>query len=121
MTVVRVLSINLNSCKSYYELLTYINYRRLSSAIKNTKHSTSEKNIIQNERRHILPNKHALWAKLSVVQQASVSSMYNYGYELSFIRTEGEEKYVVMLLNEAAIVIDEEGAIETQPSIQIRH
>jgi len=47
--------------------------------------------------------------------------MYNYGYELSFIRTEGEEKYVVMLLNEAAIVIDEEGAIETQPSIQIRH
>ncbi len=72
------------------------------------------------ERRHTCPSKHALWAQLSVVQQASVSSMYNYGYALSFIRTENAEMNVVMTLNEAVIVINEEGDIDTHANIQIR-
>ena len=89
--------------------------------IKSVEHSRSEKTMVQEERRHSCPSKHALWKQLSVTQQASVSSMYSYGYELSFIRTENEVKYVVMLLNEAVIVIDEEGSIDTQPSIHIRN
>ncbi|MCP4990262.1 MAG: hypothetical protein GY928_30755 [Colwellia sp.] len=47
--------------------------------------------------------------------------MHNYGYELSFIRAEGEEVQVVMLLNGAVVVIDDEGTIDTQAKIEIRH
>ena len=73
------------------------------------------------DRRHECPSKHALWAQLSISQQASVSSMHNYGYELSFIRAEGEEVQVVMLLNGAVVVIDDEGTIDTRAKIEIRH
>lgn len=91
------------------------------SSISNNDHKPSSNNQSDlEERRHTCPSKHALWAQLSVVQQASVSSMYNYGYELSFIRAEGEEIYVVMTLNDAAVVINEEGDIDTQPHIHIR-
>jgi len=93
----------------------------MSSLIKQTKHLTSEKEENPDERRHKCPSTHALWAQLSVAQQASVSSMHHYGYELSFIRGEGETKQVVMLLNEAAIIIDDEGTINTQANIKIRH
>ncbi len=55
-----------------------------------------------------------------ISQQASVSSMHNYGYEQSFIRAEGEKVQVVMLLNGAAVVIDDEGTIDTQEKIEIR-
>ena len=92
----------------------------MSSVIKNTKHLTSENEVTLEDRRHECPSEHALWSKLSVAQQASVSSMHNYGYELSFIRNEGEEMLVVMLLNEASVVIDDEGTIDTQVSIDIR-
>lgn len=92
----------------------------MSSVIKNTKNSSSEQQVNPEDRRHACPTTHALWAQLSVAQQASVSSMHNYGYELSFIRSEGEIKQVVMLLNEAAIIIDDEGTIDTHPNIHIR-
>ncbi|WP_057830045.1 hypothetical protein [Colwellia sp. TT2012] len=92
----------------------------MSSAIKNTKNLTGKIEIDRDERRHVCPSTHALWTQLSVAQQASVSSMYNYGYELSFIRTQDEITQVVMLLNEAVIAIDEEGTINTQVSIHIR-
>lgn len=92
----------------------------MSSVINNPKNLSSKMNVDQENRRHACPSTHTLWAQLSIAQQASVSSMYNYGYELSFIRTEDNEMNVVMLLNEAAIVIDEEGSIDTHPNIHIR-
>jgi len=91
----------------------------MSPPIKQTKHLTSEKDI--EDRRHECPSTHALWTQLSIAQQASVSSMHNYGYELNFIRTEDEETKVVMLLNETVVVIDGEGTIDTQATIKIRH
>ena len=90
----------------------------MSSVIKNTKNLANEVEV--DDRRHDCPTAHQLWSKLSVAQQASVSSMHNFGYELNFIRNEGEEMLVVMLLNEAVIVIDDEGTIDTQVSINIR-
>ena len=74
----------------------------------------------QTERRHAVPNKHILWSKLSVTQQAAVSSLDHYGYELSFIRESDGGMEVVMLLNNAPATIDEEGNIDPQPPIEIR-
>ncbi len=72
------------------------------------------------ERRHISPNRHILWAKLNVTQQAAVSSLYSYGYELSFIRTIRGNTLVIMLLNNKPVTIDEDGEIDTQPLVSIR-
>jgi len=74
----------------------------------------------EKERRHLSPNKHELWSQLNVSQQASVSSLYTYGYELAFIRISSREKIAVMLLNGNPIVIDGEGTINAHPEIQIR-
>jgi len=93
----------------------------MSSRLKQSKNLTSEHEVDNEDRRNGCPSTHALWAQLSIAQQASVSSMHNYGYELSFIRTEGEEIQVVMLLNETLVVIDDEGTIDTQANIKIRH
>ncbi len=74
----------------------------------------------QTERRHAVPNKHILWSKLSMTQQAAVSSLDHYGYELSFIRDSNEGMEVVMLLNGIPATIDEEGNIDPKPEIDIR-
>ncbi|WDE00804.1 hypothetical protein [Thalassomonas actiniarum] len=74
----------------------------------------------EKERRHLSPKKHQLWSQLNVSQQASVSSLYNYGYELAFIRISSEGKLAVMILNGSPIVIDDEGTINPHPEIQIR-
>ncbi len=74
----------------------------------------------QVDRRHAVPNKHILWSQLNVTQQAAVSSLYNYGYELSFIRESDIGIEVVMLLNDTPATIDSEGNIDPQPNISIR-
>ncbi|WDE13555.1 hypothetical protein [Thalassomonas haliotis] len=81
-----------------------------------------EKNDVsgKKERRHVSPNKHELWSQLNVSQQASVSSLYTYGYELAFIRISSQGKLAVMILNGSPIVIDDEGSINAHPEIQIR-
>lgn len=75
----------------------------------------------QEDRRQSCPSAHSLWTQLSIAQQASVSSMHNYGYELSFIRSENQETNAVMILGDAIIMIDEEGSINTLPNIDIRN
>ena len=74
----------------------------------------------EKERRQLSPSKHQLWSQLNVSQQASVSSLYSYGYELAFIRISPQGKIAVMLLNGSPIVIDDEGTINAHPEIQIR-
>ncbi|WDE03632.1 hypothetical protein SG34_019910 [Thalassomonas viridans] len=74
----------------------------------------------EKERRHLSPSKHELWSQLNVSQQASVSSLYTYGYELAFIRVSSQGKIAVMILNGSPIVIDDEGTINPHPEIQIR-
>jgi len=72
------------------------------------------------ERRHGKPSHHVMWAQLNVTQKAAVNSLFNYGYELSFVRSVNGEKLIVMLLNGAPVTIDEDGGINTQPSIKVR-
>ena len=74
----------------------------------------------EKERRQLSPDKHELWHQLNVCQQASVSSLYSYGYELAFIRISSQGKTAVLILNGSPIVIDEEGTINPHPEIQIR-
>lgn len=92
----------------------------MSSVIKNTDLLARETEVELEDRRHDCPSSHTLWTQLSVALQASVSSMHNYAYELNFIRTEDKEIYVLRLLDEAVIIIDDEGTIDTQASIDIR-
>ncbi|SFD49201.1 hypothetical protein [Pseudoalteromonas denitrificans] len=73
-----------------------------------------------NERRHDCPTSHLLWSKLSDAQKASVSSLYNYGYELSFIRRVDCEEVVVLLLNDSPATVDIHGEINTSPDIKVR-
>jgi hypothetical protein len=82
--------------------------------------TTPDNENYSSERRHSIPNKHILWSQLSVTQQAAVSSLDHYGYELSFIRDTDSGMQVVMLMNGAPASIDEDGNINPQPDIAIR-
>lgn len=80
-------------------------------------HSDNETDV---ERRHTCPSRNKLWSKLNVAQQAAVSSLSHYGYELSFIRDVNSNQVVVLLLNGSSVTIDSEGNIETNCEIPVR-
>ncbi|QBG34675.1 hypothetical protein [Litorilituus sediminis] len=73
------------------------------------------------ERRSACPSRNKLWSQLNVAQQAAVSSLSHYGYELSFIRDIDANQVVVLLLNGASVTIDLEGNINTNSQIPIRN
>ena len=86
--------------------------RQLDLADSNNEHTV--------ERRSTCPSRNKLWSQLNVAQQAAVSSLSHYGYELSFIRDMNSNQIVVLLLNSASVTVDPEGNIETNSQIPIR-
>ncbi len=62
-----------------------------------------------------------LLKELSVAQQCSLSEISHYGYTLSFIRQTPDGKLAVVQMDNAAITIDEDGEIDHNSIIKIRH
>ena len=72
------------------------------------------------ERRQRSPEQSVWWNKLSLAQKFSASSLGKFGYELSFVRNEGDQRLAVLTCSSGIAVITEDGDINTSPSIHIR-
>ncbi|MBU2869608.1 hypothetical protein [Colwellia sp. E2M01] len=72
------------------------------------------------ERRKETPEQSAWWNKLSLSQKFSASSLGKFGYELTFVRKEGNERLAVLQCSGGVAVITEDGEINTSPDIVLR-
>lgn len=79
---------------------------------------TQEQQMI--ERRGNTPEHSVWWAKLSLAQKFSASSLGKFGYELAFVRNEQGKNLAVLTCNSGVAVITEDGEINTSPDINIR-
>ena len=72
------------------------------------------------ERRQYIPEQANLWDKLSLAQKFAASSLTQFGYELAFIRGGQSGNFAVLLCNNDAATIANDGEINTSPNIQLR-
>ncbi|TMM47471.1 hypothetical protein [Colwellia ponticola] len=72
------------------------------------------------ERRQEAPEQSVWWHKLSLAQKFSASSLGKFGYELTFIRNNGDYSLAVLQCSGGIAVISEDGDIDTSPNITIR-
>ncbi len=63
---------------------------------------------------------YAWWSLLNYAQKRSVSSLFQFGYDIDFVRTSNDTCLVVMSLEGVSITVNEDGVIDTQPNIKIR-
>lgn len=72
------------------------------------------------ERRHFTAEQSNLWDKLSLAQKFATSSLTQFGYDLAFIRSSSAGSIAVLLCDNNAATISDDGEIDTAPSITIR-
>jgi hypothetical protein len=72
------------------------------------------------DRRSEPPEQSIWWAKLSLAQKFSASSLGKFGYELCFIRNDNGNSVAVLICNGGVAVITEDGDINTSPDIVVR-
>jgi len=73
------------------------------------------------ERRQVQEKVTKLLKELSVAQQCSLSEVNRYGYTLAFVRQSENGKLAVVQLNEGILTINDDGEIDHQPDITLRH
>lgn len=72
------------------------------------------------ERRQYTPEQSNLWDKLSLAQKFATSSLTQFGYDLAFIRNSRAGNIAVLLCDNNAATISDDGEIDTAPDITIR-
>ena len=73
------------------------------------------------ERRQYTPEAHSLWRHLTPSQRLAVTTLNNYGYQLSFIRKiEGDQGLAILICGDAKATVDMDGEIESDPKINFR-
>jgi len=60
------------------------------------------------------------WDYLNYAQKFSVSSLYKFGYDISFVRRTGHLSIVVMHIDGSEATVDQDGLIDTHPDIKTR-
>lgn len=73
------------------------------------------------ERRQHSVAPESLWEKLSLAQTFAVSSLAQFGYDLTYIRNSNAGNLAILLCNGNAATISNEGEIDTSPDIIIRN
>ncbi len=73
------------------------------------------------ERRKLEGKIKKLLKELTVAQQCSLSEISSFGYTLSFVRSTTDGKVAVVQLEDGAITINDEGEIDHNPNIKVRH
>ncbi|RHW77169.1 hypothetical protein [Colwellia sp. RSH04] len=63
---------------------------------------------------------YAWWNDLNYAQKLSATSLFNYGYNIEFIRKEDDTTIVVMTLDNTTVTINQDGLIDTHPDIKKR-
>jgi len=72
------------------------------------------------ERRHFTPEQSTLWDNLSLAQKFAASSLTQFGYDLAFIRSHTEGSLAILMCDNNAATITDDGEINTSPDITIR-
>ena len=72
------------------------------------------------ERRQYSPEQSSLWDKLSLAQKFATTSLTQFGYDLTFIRSSKSGNIAVLLCDNNAATISNDGEIDTSPNITIR-
>lgn len=62
-----------------------------------------------------------LWNKLSLAQKFAASSLTQFGYDLTYIRSSNIGNLAILLCDDNAATISTEGEIDTSPCIVIRN
>lgn len=73
------------------------------------------------ERRQTDKDMHHFWEELNLAQKFSVAELQRFGYELWFVRQHNNHKMAVLFAGKKMAVIDDEGQIDTEPKVVIRH
>lgn len=63
---------------------------------------------------------HEWWDSLNYAQKFAASSLYQFGYDIKFVRHLDSGTLVVMCLGKEVVTIDEEGVIDSHPEIRLR-
>jgi hypothetical protein len=77
--------------------------------------------IMIQERRQTDKDMHHFWEELNLAQKFSVAELQRYGYELKFVRQENNRKTAVLFAGRRMAAIDDDGQIDTQPTVVMRH
>ncbi len=72
------------------------------------------------ERRRQVRDLSYFWDMLSMAQKFSVSELQRFGYELSFVRQQEQQRLAVLKAGPKMASIDENGQINTAPSVMLR-
>ncbi|KKO44567.1 hypothetical protein WG68_14810 [Arsukibacterium ikkense] len=73
------------------------------------------------ERRQTDKDMHYFWEELNLAQKFSVAELQRFGYELWFVRQQHEQKMAVLIAGNKMAAIDNEGQIDTEPNVILRH
>lgn len=76
--------------------------------------------LSKDDRRNSALNNIALWSELNMAQQAAANILYQYGFQLSFIRSSVADNVAGLLLGDKIATINSAGDIDTDPEISIR-
>jgi len=82
-------------------------------------HAVLEREVLL-ERRQYTPEQSNLWDKLSLAQKFATSSLTQFGYDLAFIRSSKAGNIAVLVCDNNAATISDDGEIDTSPGITIR-
>jgi hypothetical protein len=72
------------------------------------------------ERRRQVRDLSYFWDMLSMAQKFSVSELQRFGYELTFVRQQEQQRLAVLKAGPKMASIDENGQINTAPSVTLR-
>ncbi|MCH8536144.1 MAG: hypothetical protein LAT66_00110 [Alkalimonas sp.] len=73
------------------------------------------------ERRQSTREMQQFWDELNLAQKFSVAELQRYGYELAFVRHATTGSLAVLRAGQRFAAIDQDGEIDTEPKITIRH
>lgn len=82
-------------------------------------HAVLEREVLL-ERRQYTAEQSNLWDKLSLAQKFATSSLTQFGYDLSFIRSSKTGNVAILLCDDKAATISDEGEINTSPDLTVR-
>ncbi|MEE2025548.1 hypothetical protein [Alkalimonas mucilaginosa] len=73
------------------------------------------------ERRQSNRETQQIWDELNLAQKFSVAELQRYGYQLAFVRHSTTGNLAVLLAGNRIAAIDQDGEIDTEPKITVRH
>lgn len=72
------------------------------------------------ERRHLDKDINTFWDDLNLAQKFAVSVLHRFGYELLCVRHLEQGNLALLVANGHLAAIDNEGEIDTAPSVKLR-